>query len=433
MDLLYLHYQHGAVAGPDRIAGKRLYSAMCVSADHAATAHMVVKDDDFQGAASSFQEDVVSEAEVLSNGFDTIYCEGGPRSSFSDNGSWVPKLPYQLAEKFVRQGGIVVFSDVDFNFAKNPDDEFCELTSAWFSESSGYPIYFSDRANTSNPSQMEIDLSALKPRVSEWLRPAFERSKTLIVSNAVELHSVQSPLLFATARSVGTLCQDLWWSAPYEGVDHLRLRYHPNGPQGQDLVGPFACVRQMGYGFFVTIAAIVSSDWLVKNENGASSFFCGLVECLKDEIKLQKDIAGFQRFRGVQLFLSHRSIDKPVVQDIARILKRYGLRTWFDKDKLIPSDSVGLSINGGLQESTHFVLFWSANCVNAPWVEFELGAAITACVEAKKPILIVSLDETPVPASLAQYLRVNGRQETEGVASALREAVERLADRQNRS
>jgi hypothetical protein len=432
MDLLYLHYQHSAIAGPERIAGKHLYSSMRTSAKRAATAHMIVKDEDFHGAASSFQEDVVSETEVLSEGFNTIYCEGGPRSSFSDNGAWLPKIDYQLAERFVRQGGIVVYSDVDFNFARKPDDRFCDLTSAWFSESSGYPIYFMDKANASSPSLMEVELSAVKPRVANWLQSAFEQTKTLVVSNAVQLHSVQFPLLFSTQRTVGTLCQDLWWSAPYEGVDHLKLCYHPNGPQRPDLLGPFACVKQLGHGFIVTIAAIVSPDRLAKDENDASLFFCSLIESLKKEVELQKETAGFQRFRGIQLFLSHRSTDKPVVQNVANSLRQYGVRIWFDKDKLIPSDSVGLSINGGLQESTHFVLFWSANCVNAPWVEFELGAAITACVEAKKPILIVTLDETPVPASIAQYLRVNGKQATEGVGAALREAVERLADRKNR-
>lgn len=435
MNLLYLHYRHGAGAGAGmgRIAGTRLYSQLRAAAAFAPTAHMIVDDRDFRDAVSSYRDDVLPESEVWSEGFDTIYCEGGPRSEFGSDGAWVPKVPYPLADKFVRQGGILVFSDVDTNFAAGPDAPFCELSSAWFSGPSGCPIYFADHANTSDPFRLEIDLLRVKPIVAEWLQPVFDAPGTLTVHGAVELRSVQSLLLCPTQESVGSLCNDLWWAAPQKGVDSFGLRYHPEGHRGPDfMLGPFACVRQLGLGFVVTIAAIVSSDRVSEAGKGPGRFLTRLITHLRDCVRREKETAGFQRFRDTRLFLSHRSTDKGTVEAVAKLLKRGGIRTWFDKDHLLPSDSVGLSIDGGLQESTHFTLFWSANCVGAPWINFELGAALTACVEDRKPILIVPLDNTPVPRSLAQYLRVGGDGTAEGIACALREAVERLAARNSK-
>jgi len=74
-----------------------------------------------------------------------------------------------------------------------------------------------------------------------------------------------------------------------------------------------------------------------------------------------------------------------------------------------------------IEEFSHFALFWSKNCLNAPWVEFELGAAISACVEQGKPILVVALDETPVPPGIRQFVRI-------GAAGSPDEAAKGLAD-----
>jgi hypothetical protein len=118
------------------------------------------------------------------------------------------------------------------------------------------------------------------------------------------------------------------------------------------------------------------------------------------------------------------------VESVEQELRQRGVQSWIDKDKLIPSDSVGLSINGGLSESTHFAFFWSKNCKGAPWIEFELGAAIQACVEQHKPIFVVPLDDTPVPAGIAQYLRLRSGSSAADLAQSISEAITALQNRE---
>jgi hypothetical protein len=65
-------------------------------------------------------------------------------------------------------------------------------------------------------------------------------------------------------------------------------------------------------------------------------------------------------------------------------------------------------VNAGLETMTHFALFWSQQCVDAPWVKREPNAAVTMLLEKQIPLLVVRLDTTPVPAIIADLLRDRG-------------------------
>jgi hypothetical protein len=79
---------------------------------------------------------------------------------------------------------------------------------------------------------------------------------------------------------------------------------------------------------------------------------------------------------------------------------------------------------------THFVLFWSEACTDSPWVKKELNAATAKLIENQLPILVVRLDNAPVPAILSDLYRIEGSSMSPfEIGNAIGDAVERLAKR----
>jgi hypothetical protein len=77
---------------------------------------------------------------------------------------------------------------------------------------------------------------------------------------------------------------------------------------------------------------------------------------------------------------------------------------------------------------THFVLFWSSNCLGAPWVERELNSAIALLVERSIPLIVVRLDKTPVPSIIADVFRIEALDANpEVIGGTVADAVERLS------
>lgn len=134
-----------------------------------------------------------------------------------------------------------------------------------------------------------------------------------------------------------------------------------------------------------------------------------------------------------RLFLSHRSTDNETVSEIARAIKRGGVNVWLDEEQLVPSQSLIGEINRALGEMTHFVLFWSSSCIDAPWVNRELRSAVTLLIEKGIPLIIVRLDSTPVPTIIADLFRIEAMgEDPTATGQRIVETVERLA-RQSRS
>jgi hypothetical protein len=294
------------------------------------------------------------------------------------------------------------------------------------------PVYLVDPGRSKDPGwkRVSIDVNGMVGSIEPWLSAVYEGIPELLVYGALELRGHQSPLAFMISDTMGSLCNDCWWSPPRTGFDLMRLHYHSDGPMGPDWIGPFASVRQLGSGFLVAITGLISSDSLVAECRANATWVKNIANHLRSVSRSYYEQFSFQRFRGKRVFLSHRSSDKPFVESVEQELRQRGVQSWIDKDKLIPSDSVGLSINGGLSESTHFAFFWSKNCKGAPWIEFELGAAIQACVEQHKPIFVVPLDDTPVPAGIAQYLRLRSGSSAADLAQSISEAITALQNRE---
>jgi hypothetical protein len=436
--ILYLHYRHVTFAGQGATLGKKLVRALEHEFGQVIEAHVVDDDDALKSAHRAYTDDAVGYREILREGTNVIYCEGGMNSSLADDTGRRWKVKLEHAEEFVRDGGVLVVADIDRNDAAKAEDsftKFCGFDFRYDDQMNRNPIYFTDMAGDCRYGLLiKIDTAQMYKLLAEWLWPVYEGIAEILVDGPVEIHPSQDSLGFVVSETAGSLCLDQWWSAPSRGpLESGRLYYHPKGPGGPDFLGPFASVRKMGRGFVAAITGLISTDRLVTSCPGNAVWIRNLIRHLQASAHDRPPRNAFILNRGVCLFLSHRSADKPIVSAVSEELRKQGVRVWFDSDRILPSDSLGIALGGGLSECSHFVLFWSRNCIEAPWVDFEIGEAISACITQKKRIFVVALDDMPVRSPLAQFVRIDGTLSPEQIAAHLTEAVLALKRRDSAS
>ncbi len=121
-----------------------------------------------------------------------------------------------------------------------------------------------------------------------------------------------------------------------------------------------------------------------------------------------------------KVFLSFAGNDRDMARRLADDLEVYGIEAFFDARDVVLGGNVVLSINRAMAESQYYVLLWSANCVDRPWVDAEWAAAFAREInEERSFFFIVRLDETPLPPLLAVRRYLDGIHDWPGVAREL--------------
>jgi hypothetical protein len=124
-----------------------------------------------------------------------------------------------------------------------------------------------------------------------------------------------------------------------------------------------------------------------------------------------------------KVFLSFAGNDRVIARRLADDLERYGVEAFYDARDVALGGNVVLSINRAMAESHYYVLLWSANCVDRPWVGEEWAAAYAMEIHLERSFLfIVRLDETPLPPLLAVRRYLNGIRDWPAVARDLADA-----------
>lgn len=103
----------------------------------------------------------------------------------------------------------------------------------------------------------------------------------------------------------------------------------------------------------------------------------------------------------IKAFLSHTSVDKDLVSLVHEKLS--GSNAWYDAANIENGESIPEKINEGLRIATHYVLFWSENAKNSPWVKAELNAAFVRFLASKCKFMIFCIDDTELPELLQPY------------------------------
>lgn len=102
-----------------------------------------------------------------------------------------------------------------------------------------------------------------------------------------------------------------------------------------------------------------------------------------------------------KVFVSHSSLDKEIVRQLATEIRAEGIEAWFDEWEIQPGDSVVEKINVGIQECQIFIIVISHNSVASKWVQEELNAATIRRIQENAHIIPVRLDASEVPPLLA--------------------------------
>lgn len=78
----------------------------------------------------------------------------------------------------------------------------------------------------------------------------------------------------------------------------------------------------------------------------------------------------------MQIFLSHNSNDKPVVEEIGKWLTNKGYSVWLDKWSMTAGDSLIEKVGEGIETSDKLVVFLTENSVDANWVKKEVATGL---------------------------------------------------------
>lgn len=101
-------------------------------------------------------------------------------------------------------------------------------------------------------------------------------------------------------------------------------------------------------------------------------------------------------------FLSHSSLDKPFIRQLAADLTANGIDVWLDEQRIRVGDSIPEKIAQGLAGSDFFLIALSRHSENSVWVQKELNNALVNEVQRRKVhILPLKLDDASIPPIIA--------------------------------
>ena len=93
-----------------------------------------------------------------------------------------------------------------------------------------------------------------------------------------------------------------------------------------------------------------------------------------------------------QVFCSHRSVDKPRVRAVARLLREAGIDAWFDEWEIAPGENFVAAINKALTSCDAVLVFFSSQTSEGKWVQAEIAGAMDLAVVDGKPLIPILLD-----------------------------------------
>jgi hypothetical protein len=412
MDIKVLYLQNSLSAnGRSSLAGRNLYDHFRNISKECVLGHFVTDDEHAEKCKDRvYGTDVISYSLLSKLLPNVIYIEGG--LFLSEEGRW--KIPRPYAEELLRDGAVIFIADVDLNelrFKKQLYDEIVDFTGAharYMKYDGKDPVEIMDLESNWNGSR-QIICNADDMVVSDWLKPAYDGVDKILVGIPGRLEHFRH-VLASGNRSTTQANGDVYGFESDSGI--------------------FASVSPYLNGQVIFIAGNISGDSWSNACPDNLKWFENITRLLLTKTSEEKKRKSDHFRSKFKLFLSHRSLNKDIVRLVADALKRNGIGIWLDADNMIPSDSLISKISEGLDQMTHFIIFWSADCINAKWVEKELNVGISRLVEHEIPLIIVRLDNTSVPAIISDSLRIEAAgMEGEEIAELVSSTIERLEKR----
>ncbi|HEY7405950.1 MAG TPA: toll/interleukin-1 receptor domain-containing protein [Candidatus Angelobacter sp.] len=125
------------------------------------------------------------------------------------------------------------------------------------------------------------------------------------------------------------------------------------------------------------------------------------VEALVNDAVATKQSRHIQNVQERVAFISHSSIDKKFVRQLAADLVANGVQVWLDEQRIRVGDSIPEKVAQGLAESDFFLVVVSENSSKSSWVQKELNGALVREIERREvTVLPVKIDEAQLPESI---------------------------------
>jgi hypothetical protein len=127
-----------------------------------------------------------------------------------------------------------------------------------------------------------------------------------------------------------------------------------------------------------------------------------------------------------QVFLSHTSVDKPVVERFHETLRQYAdIDPWLDK-RMLAGENMLATITRQVAGSDCVLVFWSQHALRKynsgkgiggmPWVAFEIWTALEAGQKRRQRFIVVRLDDTPLDLQLVAHFNLTKHVDARGLS-----------------
>jgi TIR domain len=121
--------------------------------------------------------------------------------------------------------------------------------------------------------------------------------------------------------------------------------------------------------------------------------------------------------KEVKIFLSHKTVDKPLVYRYFHALKRLGFDPWLDESNLPAGANLERGILRGFEESCSAVFFITDSFIDEKYLAAEIDYAIMQKRQKEKKFAIITLrysKTAPVPGLLLPYIYKDVANDLEG-------------------
>jgi len=115
------------------------------------------------------------------------------------------------------------------------------------------------------------------------------------------------------------------------------------------------------------------------------------------------------------VFISHSSVDKPLVDKLVKDITAIGVTVWYDKFDIALGDSIPGKINEGLANAKYFIIVLSDASVKSNWVQEELNFALMKQINLNGTFIIpIKINQCEVPPLLShrKYLNIKDNYQT---------------------
>lgn len=128
--------------------------------------------------------------------------------------------------------------------------------------------------------------------------------------------------------------------------------------------------------------------------------------------------------KGIMIFLSHNSKDKPIVEPIALKLREIYSQdqVFYDSWSIQPGDGIIDKMNSGLEQCKLFFYFVSNNSLSSYMVKLEWQNAVMKASKGEARLIPVRIDNCIIPPILQQSLYID--MYNNGFDVALRQIVD---------